>query len=71
MAVEICSELVHILLSFTGNGERPQMDIHQQKYFQEIVILLLTRLLPFCEDPKAVTDLGKRLMRTDGASSTE
>jgi hypothetical protein len=43
------------------------MDIHQQKYFQEIV-LLLTRLLPFCEDPKAVTDLGKRLMRTDGAS---
>jgi hypothetical protein len=71
VAVELCSELVHSLLSFTSNGERPLMDAHQHKYFQEIVMLLLTRLLPFCDDPKAVTDLGKRLVRTDGASSTE
>jgi hypothetical protein len=71
MAVELCSELVHSLLSFTGNGERPLLDTHQRKYFQEIVMLLLTRLLPFCGNPKAVTDLGKRLVRTDNASSTE
>jgi hypothetical protein len=70
VAVELCSELVHSLLSFTSNGERPLLDTHQQKYFQEIVILLLTRLLPLCNDPKAVTDLGKRWV-TDGASSTE
>jgi hypothetical protein len=71
LAVELCSELVHSLLSFTSNGERPLLEKHQQRYLQEIVILLLTRLLPFCDDPKAVTDLGKRLVRTDGASSTE
>jgi hypothetical protein len=71
MAIELCSELVHSLLSFTSNGERLPLDKHQEKYFQEIVMLLLTRLVPFCDDPKAVTDLGKRMMRTDGASSTE
>jgi hypothetical protein len=68
LSVELCSELVHSLLSFTGNSERQLLDIHQQKYFQEIVILLLTRLLPLCDDPKAVMNLGKRLV-TDGASS--
>lgn len=70
LSVELCSELVHSLLSFTGNGERPLMDAHQQIYFQEIVVLLLTRLMPFCDNPKAVTNLGKRLV-TDDASSTE
>jgi hypothetical protein len=46
MAVEICSELVHSLSSFTGNGETT--DGHTStKILSRDVIFLLTRLLPF------------------------
>lgn len=70
MAVELGSELIHILLSsFTSDDERPLVDSNQQMHFQELLIFLLTRLLPFCDRPKAVTDLGNRL--APDTSSTE